>query len=204
MLNLILMKGLKEKSSGFFKKYYPILAITLVVVVFFWKFFLKGLIPIPADMVVGAYFPWLDYKWGYEIGVPVKNPITSDVVSVIYPLRSYAVDLIKRGELPLWNPLMFGGYPLLANFQVALFSPTFLLYLLLPKLSAWTGQVVLQPFLAALFSYLFLRHLKVSKFASAMGGLIYAFSGFNIIWLEWNAHALTAAWIPLILLLCRR
>ncbi|KKU47433.1 MAG: hypothetical protein UX67_C0038G0007 [Candidatus Woesebacteria bacterium GW2011_GWF2_46_8] len=195
------MKGLKEKSSGFFKKYYPILAITLVVVVFFWKFFLKGLIPIPADMVVGAYFPWLDYKWGYEIGVPVKNPITSDVVSVIYPLRSYAVDLIKRGELPLWNPLMFGGYPLLANFQVALFSPTFLLYLLLPKLSAWTGQVVLQPFLAALFSYLFLRHLKVSKFASAMGGLIYAFSGFNIIWLEWNAHALTAAWIPLILLL---
>lgn len=197
----IAMKDLKKNFRLLFNRFWPLLAIVFIVFVFFWKVFLKGLVPIPGDLIVGAYYPWLDYKWGYEVGVPVKNPITSDVVSVIYPLRSLAVDVLKQGKLPLWNPHMFNGYPLLANFQVAIFSPTIFFYFLFPKIIAWTAQIIAQPILAALFTYLLLRHLKLGKFPSLVGGLIYAFSGFNMIWLEWNAHALVAAWIPLILLL---
>ena len=183
------------------KKYFPFIFILILVVLFFWKFFLKGLIPIPADLVVGAYFPWLDYKWGYEIGVPVKNPITSDVVSQIYPMKSYLVDQLHRGGSSLWNPTMFGGYPLLANPILAAFSPTFILYFILPKITAWSLQIIIQPILAAVFTYLLLRHFKLSKIASTFGGLFFAFSGFNLIWLEWNIHSLTSAWIPLLFLL---
>ena len=198
------MKGLKEKLSGFFKKYYPILAITLVVAVFFWQFFLKGLIPIPADFTVGAYYPWLDYKWGYEVGVPVKNPITSDVVSLIFPMQTLGVDMLKKGEVPLWNPYILAGTPLLANLQSAPFSPTNLLYFVFDNISAWSFQIILQHFLAALFTYLLLRHWKVSKVASFFGGIIFAFSGFNIIWSQWDRHALIASFIPLIILLTDR
>jgi len=196
------MTNLQKILALSFRKIWPLIFIGFFVFVFFWKVFFQKLVPLPADLITGAYYPWLDYIWpGFPAGVPVKNPITSDVVSVIYPLRMYAIDLIKKGELPLWNPLMFGGYPLLANFQVAIFSPTIFYYIFLPQISAWSLQVISQPFLSALFAYLLFRHFKVSQFASVVGGIFFAFSGFNIIWLEWNAHSLSASFIALLIML---
>lgn len=195
------MKSLKRKLSGFLVKFWPIGVIAFVVLIFFHPVWLQHLHPIPGDFIVGTYFPWLDYKWGNIVGVAVKNPIISDAVSINYPLKSMAIDLIKSGRIPLWNNDMFAGFPLLANTQLALFSPTSVLYFLLPKIWAWTGQIVLQPFLAALFTYLLLRHFKLSKVSSMFGGLVYAFSGFNLIWMEWNERTLVAAFMPLILLI---
>lgn len=140
------MKGLKKNLLIFFNKFWPVALIIVAVLIFFYPIWIKHLFPIPGDFVVGTYFPWLDYKWGNVVGVPIKNPITSDVVSINYPLRSLAIDLLKSGKIPLWNRDMFAGYPLLANLQVAIFSPTILLYFFLPKIWAWTGQVILQPF----------------------------------------------------------
>jgi hypothetical protein len=184
-----------------FLKSWPFLTIFLVVFLFFWKVFLLGQVPIPGDFIVGTYYPWLDYKWGYSVGVPVKNPVTSDVVSIIYPLRSYAMNLLREGHLPLWNPFMFNGSPLLADFQVGIFSPTMIFYLFLPNVWAWTVQVMLQPLMAAIFTYLLLRHFGLKKAESVFGGIFYAFASFNIIWMEWNANSLTAAFIPLLILL---
>ncbi len=132
--------------------------------------------------------------------MPVKNPLTSDVVSVIFPLRSLAVDYLLKGEAPLWMGNMFAGYPLLANFQVAIFSPTVIFYFLFSKLDAWSLQVIFQIILSSLFTYLLLRNLKVEKIGSIFGAISYSFGAFSMIWLEWNTHSLTAAWIPLILL----
>lgn len=185
----------------FWRRSWPFLVMILLVAVFFWKFFLKGLIPIPADITVGMYYPWLDYKWGYAVGVPVKNPILSDVVSVIYPIKNLAIEMLKERKLPLWNSYMFAGYPLLANFQIALFNPVNILFFLLPGLKAWGMQIILQPLLIGLFTYLLLHHLKLSKFSSLIGAMIYSFSGFAVIWLEWGAHAYTIAYLPLLLLL---
>lgn len=65
--------------------------------------------------MVERFFHWLDYKWGYVVGVPVKNPLLSDVPSLLYPWCSFTIDQI-------WNPFYFGGMPLLANFQSVVFS----------------------------------------------------------------------------------
>ncbi|MFZ5932585.1 MAG: YfhO family protein [Patescibacteria group bacterium] len=198
------MKDLKKKSSVLFKKYWALPSIVLIVAVFFWKFFVKGLIPIPADIVVGAYFPWLDYKWGYEVRVPVKNPVTSDVVSFFYPMQITAIEMLKKGEIPLWNPYILAGTPLLANFQSAPFSPTNIFYFIFDKVSAWSLQIIMQHFLAALFTFFLLRHWKASRLGSVVGGIVFAFSGFNLIWSQWNGHALVAAFIPLLVLLTDR
>ncbi len=111
------------------------------------------------------------------------------------------VDIWKSGHIPLWNLYLFGGTPLLADFQSAPFSPTILLYFLFSKVNAWTIQIILQPIIASLFTYLLLRRWKLSQSASLAGGLVFAFSGFNLIWLEWNGHTLSASFIPLILFL---
>lgn len=191
-----------EKLETFLirREYCPFFLIVFLVVVFFWKFFVLNQVPLPADFVVGVYYPWLDYKWGYEVGVPVKNPITTDVVSFTYPMRSLAVGLLKKGEWPLWNPYILTGTPLLANFQSAPFSPTNFFYFIFDQATAWSFQVILQHILIASFTYLLLRHWKVSKISSLLGGIIFAFSGFNLIWSQWNAHALSASFIPLLLL----
>lgn len=157
--------------------------------------------PLPGDFVVGVYYPWLDYKWGYPTGVPVKNPMTTDVVSFIYPMQMLAIDMLKNGQWPLWNPYILAGSPLLANFQSAPFSPTNFVYWIFDRLTAWSVQIMLQHLAAGLFTYLLLRRWKVAKLPSLLGGVVYAFSGFNLIWSQWNGHALTAAFIPLLLLL---
>ena len=181
---------------------WPLVTITLVVAIFFYPVIFENKIPLPADFVVGTYYPWLDYKWaGYNAGVPVKNPITTDVVSFIYPMQMYALDQLKQGTLPLWNNLILAGTPLLANFQSAPFSPTNFLYFIFPQLTAWSLQIIAQPFLAAVFLYLLLRHLQRSQLAAIGGGILYAFAGFLTIWMQWNGHALVAAFFPLIILL---
>ena len=182
-------------------KFWPFGTIILTVLVFFYPVWLQGEIPLPADFVVGTYYPWLDYKWGYPAGVPVKNPITTDVVSFIYPMRTYAIEILKSGNIPLWNPLILSGTPLLANFQSAPFSPTNIFYFFMDNLSAWSLQVATQPLFASIFLYMLLRELGRSKLASVSGGLFFAFAGFSIIWMEWNAHSLVAAFFPLIFLL---
>jgi hypothetical protein len=195
----------KDIKQNFIKKPFgiilPLLLILLAVSIFFWKVLVYGQVPIPGDFIVGTYYPWLDYKWGFETGVPVKNPITSDVVSFTFPMQMLTVDMWKSGQIPLWNPYIFAGTPLLANFQSAALSPTNIVYFFLDKVNGWTAQIILQHILAAFFTFLLLRRWRISRLGALLGALVFAFSGFNIIWSEWNGHVLAAAFIPLGILL---
>jgi hypothetical protein len=190
----------KKSFWNFFKKTLPLLLVAGLSCLFFWKVFVKAQVPLPADFVVGVYYPWLDYKWGFEAGIPVKNPITTDVVSFTYPMQMLAIDLIKSGQWPLWNPYILAGTPLLANFQSAPFSPTNFVYFIFDRLTGWSLQIILQHILVAGFTYLLLCRWKVGKLGSVLGGMAFAFSGYNLIWSQWNGHTLAAAFIPLILL----
>lgn len=200
------MKNLKRNLLPFYKgirqilhHWWPIIGLLAVISCFFWKVFILNKVALPGDFVVGVYYPWLDYKWGYVAGVPVKNPITTDVVSLIFPEQILSIDLLKQGQLPLWNRFILTGTPLFANLQAAPFSVTNFLYFLTDTLTAWNLQIILQHVFAALFMYLLLRHWKVSKLASLFGGIVYTFSGFNLIFSQWNGHTLASAFIPLII-----
>ena len=185
----------------FFLNHWPIWLIVVLVVLFFWKFFLKGLIPMPADITVGLYFPWLDYKWGFTTGVPVKNPLLSDIPSLLYPWRMSVIENLKNFTLPLWNPFYFTGMPLLANFQSATFSWVNIFFAFLPAVQAWSLGIIIQPSLTILFTFLFLRNLKINKIASLLGGIVFSFSAFSLMWLEYNVHGHTAMFLPLLLLM---
>lgn len=193
-----------KKTSPLLSKLAPVLILIFIVCSFFWRVFIFKEVPLPGDFIVGVYYPWLDYKWGYSVGVPVKNPITTDVVSFTYPMQTLAMSLIKHGTWPLWNPYILAGTTLLANFQSSPFAPTRLVYFLFNNVTAWSADVILQFLLAAIFTYLLLRWWKVSKVASIFGSVAYAFGGYNLIFSEWNGHTLAAAFIPLALLLADR
>lgn len=182
-------------------KILPLLFIVIITILFFWQFFLKGLLPVPADTIIGLYHPYRDlYAKDYPNGIPFKNFLITDPVRQQYPWRELVISIEKRLELPLWNPYQMSGTPLLANFQSAAFYPLNILLFLLPLNIAWSILIFLQPLLAGIFLYLYLRNLKVNIFAAVLGSLAFAFSGFSVAWMEWGTMVHSAMWLPLILL----
>ncbi len=170
----------------------------------FRKFFLQGLLPIPSDIVTGLYYPWFDYKWGYATPVPVKNTMPSDVVSIIIPWRLLAFRILKSGQLPLWDPTILLGTPLLANFQASVFNPVNLLFFVMKETTALSLQVVIQPLLVILATYAFLRELKLSKISALFAGLVFAFSNYSVVWLGYVSIDYTLALLPLVLLAVKK
>lgn len=183
------------------KKILPVLFIFLAVIVFFWQFFVKGLLPIPADTIIGLYHPFRDlYSKDYPNGIPFKNFLITDPVRQQYPWRKLVISAEKKFELPLWNPYSFAGTPLLANFQSASFYPLNILFFLIPFTTAWSLIIFLGPLFSGIFLYLYLNNLKLSKWASLLGAITFSFSGFFASWLEWGTIPHVALWLPLILL----
>lgn len=183
------------------RKLVPVLFIGLLVIIFFWQFFIKGLLPIPSDTIIGLYHPFRDlYSKNYPNGIPFKNFLITDPVRQQYPWRELAISLEKRLELPLWNSYSLAGTPLLANFQSAAFYPFNLLFFIMPFVTAWSFIIFLGPLLAGIFLFLYLNNFKLNKWASLLGSISYAFSGFFVAWMEWGTITHVALWLPLILL----
>jgi hypothetical protein len=183
------------------KKFLPIAYIFLVIFIFFWPFFSKRLLPIPADNIIGLYNPFIDYYRGvYPRGFPYKNYLLTDPVKTQYPWRNLAINMEKKLQIPIWNPYSFSGTPLLANISSAVFYPGNIVFFLLSFPLGWSLLILLQPVLAGIFLYLYLRNLKLSPLPCMLGALAFAFSGFSVAWMEWGTIVQTALWLPLILL----
>ena len=175
--------------------------VFIVVSLFFKDFILQNKLPIPSDTIVGLYYPYKDlYTKEYPRGVPFKNFMITDPIRQQYPWKNLSINLLKKGELPLWNPYTFAGQPLLANFQSGAFYPFNIVFFILSFPYAWSVFIILQSILSLIFTFLYLNNLKLDKRASFFGALAFAFGGFSISWLEWGNVIHTALWLPLILL----
>ena len=183
------------------KQFWPLGLLLILSVAFFWQFFFKGLLPIPSDTIVGMYHPWRDVIWDdLTNGVPFKNFLITDPVRQQYPWRFLGIELLKTGQLPLWNPYTHAGMPLMANLQSAVFYPLNFLLLILPFNWGWSFLVFLQPFLAEVLMFFYLRVIKLSNLAAFLGAMVFGLSGFSMAWLEWGTILHAALWLPLVLL----
>ncbi len=180
---------------------FSLLLFVLSVLFLFKPFFFDNKLPIPSDTIVGLYYPFRDlYVKDYPRGIPYKNFLITDPVRQQYPWRQLAIDEEKRFQLPLWNPYTMAGMPLLGSLQSAAFYPLNILLFILPFSIGWSVLILLQPILAGIFSYFYLRNLGLYRISSILGGLVFAFCGFSVAWLEWGTVEHVGVWLPLILL----
>lgn len=187
------------------KKYIPILVLITVLIFFFYKTFFLFQIPFPGDLLISEYAPWKYESYlGYNPGSYPSKAQYFDVARQLYPWKMLAVDELKQGRIPLWNPYNFSGSPLLANNQSAVFNPFNLLFFVFHPPVAWSLYILVQPFLASLFTYLFLRQIKQSQIGSLTGGIAYGFSLFMSTFLEYGNFGHTIMWLPLALLLIEK
>ncbi|EKD53315.1 MAG: hypothetical protein ACD_61C00071G0003 [uncultured bacterium] len=183
---------------------WPVLVFAVACFVYYWKVFLKGYVPFPGDLMVGAYLPWLENKWGFPTGVPVKNPLISDIFSQFYMWKSLIGEGWRHLTIPLWNPYSYSGYPLLATFHSGVFYPFTFIYALLGDIKGWNFLVIFPSFATALTMYFFLRQIKVGKVGAVVGGLVYAYSGFAISWAQFVTADQAMIWMPLVLIILEK
>jgi len=170
-----------------------IIIFILITVGFFWKVFFRGLVPFPGDMLVGAYFPWMQR-------IPIKNPLITDVFSQFYLWKTLIANSFRNFHFPLWNPYSYSGYPLLANFHSGALNPFNLFALIFGSINAWSILIIIQTFGSLLTMYLFIKSLKKSNLAALLAAIIYAFSGFAISWSQFVTAGFAMLWLPLIFL----
>lgn len=115
--------------------------------------------------------------WPALIGQFLVNPRSDQYIGG-FPVRDFAAQMMRStGDIPLWNPYLFGGMPYVASMNGDMFYPTFLLRLLLPVDVGMTWGFVVHLFLAGFITYWFLRSTRLSFAAALVGGLAYMMSG---------------------------
>jgi hypothetical protein len=177
------------------------LAIALAPLLLTGRATFTGAIYAPLDIVYQAYpFHALQESMGVR---PGREALLSDVVYQEIPWRKAVRAAVKRGELPLWNPYVLAGEPLLAVQQPAVFHPGTWIGFLLPLAQAWTFEMSLRIFMALLSAYLFLRDLGCRSIPGLVGAAGWAFSNYVVFFLGYPLSA-AAAPFPLLLLGLRR
>jgi hypothetical protein len=127
-----------------------------------------------------------------------------DFRGVHVPLATFVASSFRRGELPLWDPYTYCGYPIYANIQTALFHPPALLAALA---GAWLGPASMprllaiaqvgQIWIAGISTYALLRRLGTRPGAAWIAGTVYELGCFFASQAQHMGAVGAAAWLPL-------
>jgi hypothetical protein len=136
--------------------------------------------------------------WPMLVGVGVYAE--SDTFTFFFPVFEVLHAAVRAGELPLWTPYVFGGFPLLAEGQLGAFCPPGLLAASLP--SAPEGFLLLRVFhvtVATLGAFALARSLGTGATGGVVGGLAFGLGSF-VVAQQHHANLLAAVvWLPLLL-----
>lgn len=131
----------------------------------------------------------------------------SDLVTQYVPNKRLLVSSWRGdGEVPLWNPYLFGGTPFVHDPQVTAFYPPELPLYLLPEEhlgAAMSWLLVFHVIVAGCGTYAYARSQGLGPTASLVASLGYMFAGKWLLHLLGGGHYTFAplAWLPLVLLL---
>jgi hypothetical protein len=144
------------------------------------------------------------YPWGYYCDDEAQNRPSNgiwDRVLEEYPQRVIAAGIVRDGQLPLWNPYVLSGLPLLATDPGRGFLYPFnVIFYLVDPLKALGYASFLQVSLAAMFTYSYLRAIELRRSASLLGAIAFGLGGYFLPYLSWLDRVDTGTWMPLMLL----
>ncbi|MCB0195514.1 MAG: YfhO family protein [Anaerolineae bacterium] len=184
---------------------WPDVALILILALLPFLFFWRLVTPNPADRMQIA---------------------AGDFTEQYFPLRAFTAQQWVNGQLPLWNPYLYGGQPALADIQSgALYPPHVIQALILGwggplfglavgfPVKALEWQVIFHFSLAAVGTYLFIRHLiffhshrnrRASAYQARCGGfmaaLVFTYGGYLTGFPVQQMTILSvSAWLPWVL-----
>ncbi len=180
-----------------------------------------GALAAPAPEVTGApdrrgarLGAWLTSTDGYAVVLFVVIPLVAFVLPALagqpalngdnllqnFPLRALSGQLLGQGHLPLWNPYIWSGSPLLGGLNAGALYPFTLIFAVLPALAAWVINLLVPYWVAALGTYLLLRAFALRPTACLLGAATYAYGGAMTGQLVHLPIIQGIAWMPLVVL----
>jgi hypothetical protein len=131
------------------------------------------------------------------------NQVLSDQVFEFYPWQNFIREELAAGRLPLWNPYVYSGHPLLANAQSALFDPFQMVARLWPLGKSFVVLAFLRLLCAGTFTLLLALELGLSRYAASVAMVVFTFALPQITWLLYP-KASVLVWLPALLFLSLR
>ena len=141
--------------------------------------------------------PVLVYGVPALLGHPV---LPGDDLTQNFPLRVLAGQEMRSGHLPLYDPYIWSGAPLLAGWNAGAAYPLTLLFAVLPPVAAWTLNMILTWAIAGLGMFAFLRALRLACLPSLLGALSFAFAGAMSAQVAHFGLVAGMSWVPVQLL----
>ncbi len=124
-------------------------------------------------------------------------PAGGDFMFYFAPYWDYVNEILRSGQLPLWNPYIFAGAPLQANPQAQIFYPLRWLFIPLPTAQGMALAAALHAWLAGVFAYALARRaLGVSALGGLAAGMIFALNGWATGLLNHPNRWASLPWLP--------
>jgi Bacterial membrane protein YfhO/Dolichyl-phosphate-mannose-protein mannosyltransferase len=158
------------------------------------------LISILTRIVTASTLTLLPFIYFYPAAMGKIMLSPGDGWSQILGIRILIGEMIRNGQLPLWNPYIFCGMPLMAAIQPgALYPPTWLFAIFSPK-TAMNWMVITTYHVALIGAYLYARRIGCNRTGSMIAGIAFAFGGYMTGHLGHTNRIAAAAWLPWIVL----
>jgi hypothetical protein len=123
-----------------------------------------------------------------------------DMYQLAFPGRRLWAELVRAGQLPVWDPYGQGGQPFLSNVINTVLYPTNVLYLLLPPVAAFNLEIVLHFVACGVAAYLLARVLGIPAIGALGAGIVFEFCGYTLSLGSLFTRLLALPWLPLVLL----
>jgi hypothetical protein len=181
-----------------------LVVLAVLATLFMHRWLRPGYTSVPLNLE-SAYLPWHG-----QVFEPAQNLLISDAFHIFYPGRLYLTESLRQGVLPLWNPYLFSGHPLLGDTNIPnYYPPNLLAAFILPPAVSLPVLAWLHVILSGSLMYLFLRVLGMRPETALLGSIPWMLSEFTVVWLESPDKLSTMAWMPgmfacLELAICRR
>ena len=133
--------------------------------------------------------PWQSSKPASVPGLGTNFEL-ADASNVFQPMVQYTRSQLPT--VPLWNPFIMAGRPLVADGQSAVFSPFSLPSYVLPFWKSLAVAAILKLFLGALGAYILGRALGMRFGGALLSGVVFAFGTFFVVWLAWPLSSVYA------------
>lgn len=89
--------------------------------------------------------------------------------------------MIAQGILPLWNPYVFAGMPLLASVIPGVLYPPNWLFAIAPPAVAMNAVVITTYHIALIGAYRYARAIGTTRLAAVVAGVAFTFGGYMVI-----------------------
>ncbi|MBO0726968.1 MAG: YfhO family protein, partial [Blastocatellia bacterium] len=153
-----------------------------------------------ARIVTAALLILLPFIYFYPAVMGKLMLAPGDGWSQILGIRILIGEMIGNGQLPLWNPYLFSGMPLMAAIQTGAFYPPTWLFAILSPLAAMNLMVITTYHVALIGAYLYARRIGCNRVGSMIAGVAFAFGGYMTAHLGHTNRIAAAAWLPWIAL----